>query len=238
MGPIVVMDGHYVIYHCYSYQPEPLPKRVGVSISLSKILLGAAKGLAIGGMLLILSSFLPSFWYTLTKGGAGAISKILVKDITEPGKAFKIVDKTYQPRFEARLSKESRLIIPSIGVDTFVQEATSDNFETALKKGTWRVSDFGTPADRSFPTILTAHRYGYLAWSNIFRRKNSFYNLSKLKVGDTVEIVWKQRRYLYEIYAEGKGDKISDYTGDLILYTCETLSSPVRIYKYARLLEV
>lgn len=232
------MEGHGIIYHCYAYEPGLPSHEVEVVGSLPKILTGLAKGLAIGGILILISSFLPSIWFTVTKGAGESLSKVLVEEVTEPGRPFTIIDKTYQPRFDPKITKESRIKIPSIGVDTAIGEATADNFEEALKKGTWRVSDFGTPSDRSAPTILAAHRYGYLVWSNAFRRKNSFYNLPKLKIGDTIEVYWQQRRYLYEVYAEGKGDKIDDYSGDLILYTCEALNSPVRIFKYARLLEV
>jgi sortase (surface protein transpeptidase) len=129
-------------------------------------------------------------------------------------------------------------MIPSIGVDTEIQEATLDNYEQALRKGVWRVSDFGAPGENGMPVIVAAHRYGYLAWSNSFRRENSFFNLPKLKVGDTVQIVWHQRKYTYEIYAEGKGKDIMDYTANLILYTCENLTGEERVFKYARLLEV
>ncbi|KKS80793.1 MAG: hypothetical protein UV56_C0008G0001, partial [Candidatus Woesebacteria bacterium GW2011_GWC1_43_10b] len=65
-----------------------------------------------------------------------------------------------------------------------------------------------------------------------------FYSLPKLKTGDTVEIIWRQRKYLYEVYKEEEGEEITDYSADLILYTCESLSSPVRIFRYARLLEI
>ncbi len=145
---------------------------------------------------------------------------------------------SYQPRLDSSLPSESRLKIPSIGVNTAIVEATYDNYNEALKKGPWRVSDFGTPADRERPTILAAHRFGYLAWSNLFRRKSSFYNLPNLKVGDTVEIDWGQRKYVYEVYKEDKGSNITDYSADLILYTCETLTSEVRIFKYGRLLQI
>jgi len=37
---------------------------------------------------------------------------------------------------------------------------------------------------------------------------------------------------------EEKGEEITDYSADLILYTCEDLSSPIKIIKYARLLEI
>jgi sortase (surface protein transpeptidase) len=113
-----------------------------------------------------------------------------------------------------------------------------ENYEEALKVGVWRVPDFGTPYERKAPVILAAHRYGYLRWSVPYRLKNSFYNLPKVKVGDTVEIIWRQRKYIYEVYAEGKGEEITDYSADLILYTCEDLTSPVRIFKYARLIRV
>ena len=46
------------------------------------------------------------------------------------------------------------------------------------------------------------------------------------------------RKYTYEIYAEGRGDEINDYSANLILYTCETLNSNIRIFKYARLLQI
>lgn len=238
--PILVlnMQGHGIIYHCYTYQPEPLPERIEVVTSLPKNLVKLVKALAVAGVLFIAASYLPSAWFALTKGTGEAISRVLVKDVAEPGKSFTVIDKTFQPRFDAKITREARIKIPTLGVDTVIGEATADNYEAALKKGTWRVSDFGTPADRSAPTILAAHRYGYLVWSNTFRRKNSFYNLPKLKIGDTVEVYWKQRRYIYEVYAQSEGGEINDYSGDLILYTCEALNSPVRIFKYARLLEV
>jgi sortase (surface protein transpeptidase) len=161
-----------------------------------------------------------------------------VSNITNIRTANPAVPLTYQPRVDPSLPVQSKLKIPSIGVNATLQEATYDNYESALKKGPWRVSDFGTPADREQPTIIAAHRFGYLAWSNLFRRKSSFYNLPKLAVGDTVEIDWGQRKYLYEIYSEDKGGNITDYYADLILYTCEDLMSEVRIFKYGKLLAI
>lgn len=174
-------------------------------------------------------SFLPSIWHMATSDSG---------TIEEPAVKIKMAENFYQPRFNSQLPSENRLIIPSISVDTQIQEATSENYEEALKKGIWRVSDFGTPFSRQRPTILTAHRFGYLKWSNLFRRKNSFYNLPKLKEGEIVEIIWKQRKYVYKIYGTGEDEEITDYSADLILYTCESLNSPVRIVEYARLLKI
>ena len=97
--------------------------------------------------------------------------------------------------------------------------------------------DFGDPYNREKPTILAAHRFGYLAWSVKYRLANSFYNLPKLKVGDRIEVNWLKRKYMYEVYATGEGKEITDYTADLILYTCKFLESPIRLFAYARLVE-
>ncbi len=202
-------------------------------------LIKASKLMAILGIIFLLISFLPSVWYNIVSGGAQKISQLLAKPQIKDN-AVKHQEKKidYQPQIDNSLSFESKLKIPSIKVDTRIHEAVLDNYESALKLGVWRVSDFGSPYDRSKPTILAAHRYGYLAWSNLYRRLNSFYNLPKLKVGDTIEIDWQQRKYVYAVYAESEGEEITDYSADLILYTCETLNSPVRIFKYARLLEI
>ena len=138
------------------------------------------------------------------------------------------------PPFDAGLPKVNSLVIPSIGVDTEVQEATLNNYEDALRKGVWRVSDFGAPDTLGEPIILAAHRFGYLAWTNSYRHLNSFYNLPKIKVGDVVEIDWSQRKYLYEVYATSEGSEILDYSADLILYTCETLTGENKVFVYAK----
>lgn len=192
---------------------------------------------AIAALILLGVSFGPSVWYTLS-GSADRVSEILGRPIAEKSIPTAPIKEAYQPRFDASLPKEATVRIPSIGVVTTINEATYENFEEALKKGVWRVSDFGTPFNREDPTILAAHRYGYLAWSNLFRSKSSFYNLPKLKQGDIVEIIWRQRKYTFAVYAESEGEHITDYSADLILYTCKDLNSPIRQIKYARLLEI
>jgi len=144
----------------------------------------------------------------------------------------------YNPPFDPRLPVTNSLLIPSIGVNTDIQEATLTNYEDALRKGVWRVSDFGAPNDNAEPIILAAHRFGYLAWTNSYRHKNSFYNLPKIEVGDLIEIDWNQRKYLYEVYATSKGTQILDYSADLILYTCETLTGDEKVFVYARLIRI
>jgi sortase (surface protein transpeptidase) len=193
------------------------------------------------GVTFLFFSFAPSIWYGLAarvdEYSTAIFETAKNADESETPHEQEIVSE-WQPVFDSKLPRETRIKISEIGVDTTINEATLENYENALKKGVWRVSDFGTPADREKPMILAAHRFGYLKWSNLYRRKNSFYNLPKLENGDLIEITYKQRKYIYEIYRESRGEEIADYSADLILYTCESLNSKVRIFKYAKLLKV
>lgn len=228
-----------IIYHIYNRRKHgtvfisPNPNVPHVS-RLSKFLLKSAGVTALVGILILAINYAPT-----VAAWAGNININLshseVQNITQ---TKTITRSLYQPPFDPRLPKTDRLIIPTIGVSTTIEEATYDNYESALKEGVWRVSDFGQPSDNSMPTILAAHRFGYLAWSNLFRRQNSFYNLPKLNVGDTVEIDWGQRKYVYEVYSGSTGAEITDYSADLILYTCVDLNGPDRIFRYARLLSI
>lgn len=205
----------------------------GTYLRLSKIA-------AVAGALLILFTYVPQAWYgfifsfALDKTAVVAGNDTL-KDNKSPTGVFRQV---YQPQYDPNLPKENLLIISTIGIKTQIREATNNDYEDALRQGVWRVWDFGVPTTRGYPVILTAHRYGYLNWSIPYRLKNSFYKLPKLSQGEKVEIIWNQRKYTYLVYKEEKGEEISDYSADLILYTCENLRSPVRVFKYARLLEV
>jgi len=133
------------------------------------------------------------------------------------------------------LPTENSLEIPKIKVSTVIQEG--NDWEKALEAGVWRVPEFGEPVERKLPIIMAAHRYGYLKWSNTYRRENSFYNLPKVENGDQIEIIWNQRKYVFEVYEGYTDTKIRDYSADLILYTCELLNSDRRIVRLARLIE-
>lgn len=182
------------------------------------------------GLILLVFSYGPSVWYSLR----GVSSSALTNHGIPSAKA----QSSYQPEFDRNLPLENSIFIPSIGVKSQIFESSRDNHEDALRKGVWRVNYFGTPYSREMPTILTAHRFGYLDWSLYFRLHNSFYKLPELKEGDLVEVVWRQRKYTYAIYKSEEGTEITDYGSDLILYTCMDLNSDVRVFKYAKLLEI
>lgn len=197
-------------------------KKLHFSVKLARIL--AAIG---AGILLIY--FAPGIVeYARTKLSGSEVNKLTEATKNASGRNL--------PAFNPALPKTNRLLVPSIGVDTEIEEATYNNYESALKKGVWRVSDFGQPDKIGAPVILAAHRFGYIAWSNSYRHYNSFYNLPKVKVGDTVVIDWQQRQYTYGVYKTENATAISDYSADLILYTCESLSGEERVFVYAKLI--
>ena len=136
------------------------------------------------------------------------------------------------PIFDPSLPLENGLIIESIGIRGEINQG--EDWQNLLKQGIWHIPNFGTPEQDQLPTILAAHRWGYLSWTNTFRHLNSFYNLPKLKAGDEVIINWNQRQYHYQIYAEEVSEQITDYSANLILYTCQLWNSPLRIIKYAK----
>jgi sortase (surface protein transpeptidase) len=203
----------------------------------SLFLLKASEFFLILGAIVFFVLFAHSIWYSLISVSPdfSADNAKVIADTVVSVRNFDTKKEVFTPAFDSSLSVENELVIPSIGVNTRINEAEKNKYEDALTKGVWRVPDFAAPQDQDKPIILAAHRFGYLNWSDIYRHKNSFFNLPKLKNGDTVEIIWNQRKYTYEVYSLQEGDSITDYSADLILYTCRDLTSSVRIFRYARL---
>ena len=218
---------------------KPVQEVVLKPNKVSSVFLLASRLFALAGIALIISFYSPNVlaWSQTVVSAVETNFKLNSSEVQSLKTTANIVRSAYLPPLDPLLSKVNRIIIPSIGVDGDVHEATLDNYEAALKEGVWRVSDFGAPNDNSMPIILAAHRFGYLAWTNLFRRENSFYNLPKVKVGDIIEINWQQRHYVYEVYATDTGTAITDYSADLILYTCESLTGNQRFFVYAKLIQ-
>jgi sortase (surface protein transpeptidase) len=204
------------------------------------VFLNLSKFSALAGIALILFFYTPKAlaWSESIVGATFENFRMSKVEVQTLKRDLNVSKPVYNPPFDPRLPSVNRLLIPSIGVSTDVQEATLSNYEEALKKGVWRVSDFGAPNDNGEPVILAAHRFGYLAWTNSYRHKNSFYNLPKVNVGDLIEVDWNQRKYLYEVYATSKGTQILDYSADLILYTCESLTGDAKVFVYAHLIRI
>lgn len=240
LEPIFVMDEAQIqLAFNYSFaQPDNYPivtterdfrGKINIHPRIPKILLSI-------GLAMLIFYFTPVAINSVVKGNENIVLDAESERIMQALQENK--RENYVPVLDDSLPLGSYIKIPSIGVDTSIYEESLENHEEALKKGAWRVPDYSTPDRQGIPMILAAHRFGYISWSNLFRRQHSFYNLPKLSTGDTVEIIWNQRKYIYAIYAESEGKEISDYSADLILYTCVDLSSDVRIFRYAKLLKV
>ncbi len=189
------------------------------------------------GTIIIIIGKYPQVWYALNINSSENEFLTLTKKLEEDFKEYErdmSVETFTLPPLDPTLPAENHLYIDNIGVNAKIHEG--DNYEELLNKGVWMVNDFSNPEDGGL-TILSSHRFGYFTWSQQHRNSQSFYNLPNTRVGDNVEIVWNQRRYIYEIYKVEEDTRITDYTADLILYTCKLYNSPERIFRYATRLE-
>lgn len=147
-----------------------------------------------------------------------------------------VVEQPYMPAQNPDLPIGAWVNIPRIGVNSELRPTIDP--DEALNQGVWMVPDFGRPGDYTQPIILAAHRFGWdWWWQTDYWKYNSFYLLTDLQVGDRVEIIYDQRKWVYEIYAAEEGELISDYDADLILYTCKYLNSPIRYFRYAKVVK-
>lgn len=204
------------------------PKHYKISKKLKKAFLYLSLSSWIAATLLLFIPIFPHILYRLSPNTPTVLAQNLGETTSTPSNLDLHPSKPLPP-FDETLPKENRLIIKSLGIDGIIHEG---GFEEALIKGVWRESKFGTP-NSQLPTILASHRWGYLNWTNTFRRHNSFYNLPKLDTNDQIEIIWEQRKYIYNVYKSETGETITDYSADLILYTCQLWDSPIRIFRYA-----
>jgi len=208
------------------------PSSLSLALSVSALCLVTLGLVAVG------VPVVPWVWYQVKPSVTRTMARMLQQPVVQPKQQTLVrVYDDWQPASDSALLKKNMVVISGIKVSTEVVEAPAEEYEKALQQGVWRVPSFGTPDNRKLPTILVAHRFGYVNWSNTYRRVHSFFNLPKMVIGDKIAVDWNQRRYMYEVYAGDEGTQISDYSADLILYTCQYLESDQRIFKYARLIK-
>ncbi|MBU0576054.1 hypothetical protein KJ707_03940 [Patescibacteria group bacterium] len=196
--------------------------------------------LTIAGVLVI-----PDFYYWVFPVDVSPIESIdkgtpLGGDFSQGTKdrATAVQKEEVLPPQDENLPTGDWLIIPRIGIRTELG-ATKDPAE-ALQEGVWLAPDYGRPGDEyDLPIILAAHRFGWdWWWQTDYWKYNSFYYLPEVEQGDMIEIIADQRKWVYEVYAGEEGEEITDYDADLILYTCKFLNSPLRHFRYARLISL
>ncbi len=176
-------------------------------------------------------------YYTLVPRTSNLLAQSLARPLATPTPVDSPAEPLGLPAKDVSLPEGHYLTIPRIGVDTVIWDGEYSEYEKLLRHGVWRVPDFTKPDEvgKGKPTILVAHRFGYLDWTQEYREKNSFYNLPELSPGDEIEVMWDQRRYKYRVERVEEGREITDYGVDLILYTCKFYVSPTRIFVYANL---
>jgi hypothetical protein len=143
------------------------PISPGMSKRVSRITLFMAKACLVIGIVLLIIAYAPSIWYSTSPDKIANITNLLAQTATKTPQELKAenvavpeIKEPYQPKEDRNLPLEGTITIPSVGIETTINEAPLDQYEEALKVGVWRVTNFGTPYERELPTILAAHRYG------------------------------------------------------------------------------
>ena len=86
----------------------------------------------------------------------------------------------------------NQLIIPSMLLDEKVHEAPISQTIPVLRKGVWRWPEGSTP-DKGSNTIFIGHRFTY------FNPRGVFYYLDKVKLNQTIGVVWNNKHYRYKV---------------------------------------
>ncbi len=197
---------------------------------INKIYVATGFLLLLIALVFILIPIWPYVWYRINPSETEKDVEKIVKEIT-PIEVEAKEETSSIPPIDSSLPEGKFVIIPKIGVESPI--SISKDYNEGLKQGSWIVSDYGTPEKSDLPIILASHRFGYSSWSIEKRNKISYYHLPQTEDGDTIEIYWNQRKYKYKIYHAEESTYISDYSADLILYTCKFFNSPIRIFRYA-----
>jgi sortase A len=122
-------------------------------------------------------------------------------------------------------SQPNQLIIPSRLLDEKIIEGPVSQTYANLRKGVWRWPTGSTP-DKGSNTIFIGHRFTYT------QPRGVFYYLDKVKLGQTIGVIWNQRTYRYTVtnIQEVLPTKTSilDQTKDsrLTIFTCTPLWLP------------
>jgi len=127
--------------------------------------------------------FLPQLIFKLDQGGQK--QQLLENALKPPAET---TDTPAPPTTNPNQS--NHLIIPSMLLDQPIVEGK--NMYRALDQGIWRWPDGSTP-DKGSNTVLVGHRFTYT------QPKGVFYFLDKVRVGDSIGIVWSNRTYVYRV---------------------------------------
>jgi sortase A len=124
---------------------------------------------------------------------------------------------------EAITHNKNMLLIPSAGIQAEIAEGDVSVLDKGLA---WhRFPDRGDPSNGG-NTIITGHSFVWGYTPKQIKEKSIFYNLSDVKKGDEVTVVWDKKTYQYTVTdikdVKPNATEIENKTKDPILtiYTC------------------
>lgn len=133
-------------------------------------------------------------------------------------------------------SENNNLIIDKIKIKAPILQMTDIR---ALRNQTWILPWTSTP-DKGGNTVIVGHTYNLIKGKY---SKNVFWDLETLEKGDTVEVVWKGKKYTYIITEKGTAKpeewQLENQTekATLTIYGCGRKDNTFRNYIKAELVE-
>jgi sortase A len=131
-----------------------------------------------------------------------------------------------KPKTAPRVAGPNKLIIPAMMLNQPTLEGPERDWFNLLYHGIWRWPGSSTP-DKGGNTVFLSHRFSYTG------PRGAFYYLNKLKVGDTIGVVWNGKTYTYSVVSSQtvppNDTAIEDNTpeAEVTLFTCTPLWHPV-----------
>ncbi len=125
----------------------------------------------------------------------------------------------------AATPKPNQVIVPSMLLDQPIYEGPVSQQYKVLNKGIWRFSSSSTP-DKGGNTVLIGHRFTYT------NPRGVFYFLNKVKVGDSIGIIWQNKQYSYKVVSISEvpptntAIEANSKQAKLTLFTCTPLWLP------------
>ena len=158
----------------------------------------------------VLSSLVPSkdsiLGITDISPDSGSIEESLGKD-------FVLEEKLLE-------EKETKIIVDSVYLEGEIYEGVDSN---TMDKGFWHFPTSQLPGQKG-NFVIIGHRY-----ANLPPKKDTFFNLDKIKVGDRIEVIQSDNRYTYIVTESRVVEKndisiLKDYSDHRItLITCTPL---------------
>ena len=145
-----------------------------------------------------------------------------------------------QPAYDLEIDDGRWIVSDSAGIKApiYTNDDVADDREVnkILDQGIYMYPEYNNIGWQGKRLVLAGHHYNMAIGEQ--KAQQSFQNLNKLQVGDTVQVVDDYKIWTYEIYKIEEATAVSEENADLTMYTCIFWwDSKLRLFVYGRIVE-